>query len=84
MCTENNLLAPINDFICTNSYLLFIRCGYPCPHVLKVTNELTLEILKYNIGNYMQHTTNMMMIPWDLIWSYNFNAAIMKKWVYLF
>jgi hypothetical protein len=25
---------------------LFMRCGYPCAHVLKVTNELTLEMIK--------------------------------------
>jgi hypothetical protein len=25
---------------------LFIRCGYPCAHVLKATNELTLEMIK--------------------------------------
>jgi hypothetical protein len=23
-----------------------IRCGYPCSHVLKVTNELTLDMIK--------------------------------------
>jgi hypothetical protein len=23
-----------------------MRCGYPCAHVLKVTNELTLEMIK--------------------------------------
>jgi len=56
MCTENNLLAPINDFICTNSYLLFIRCGYPCPHVLKVTNELTLEMIK--VQHWKLYATN--------------------------
>ncbi len=24
----------------------FMRCGYPCTHVLKVTNKLTLEMIK--------------------------------------
>jgi hypothetical protein len=42
----NILLAPMNDFIYTNSFYLFVRCGYPCAHVLKVTNELTLEMIK--------------------------------------
>ena len=23
-----------------------IRCGYPCSHVLKVTNEITIEMIK--------------------------------------
>jgi hypothetical protein len=23
-----------------------MRCGYPCAHILKVTNELTLEMIK--------------------------------------
>jgi hypothetical protein len=25
---------------------LFFRCGYPCAHVLKVTNTLTIELIK--------------------------------------
>jgi hypothetical protein len=29
-----------------NLFYLFVRCGYPCAHVLKVTNELTLEMIK--------------------------------------
>jgi hypothetical protein len=28
------------------SALCPIRCGYPCSHVLKVTNELTLDMMK--------------------------------------
>ncbi len=27
-------------------FCLFIRCGYPCAHVLKVTNELTVKMIK--------------------------------------
>ncbi len=27
-------------------YFLFMKYGYPCAHVLKVTNELTLEMIK--------------------------------------
>jgi hypothetical protein len=41
----NILLSPRNDFINTNHFL-FMRCGYPCAHVLKVTNKLTLEMIK--------------------------------------
>jgi hypothetical protein len=26
--------------------ILFMRCGYPCAHVLQVTNKLTLEMIK--------------------------------------
>jgi hypothetical protein len=35
----------------------------------------------------MQHSTMMMMISWELVWSlnnYNFNTATMKEWVYLY
>ncbi len=42
----NISLTPMNDFIHTNSFYLFIRCGYPCAHVLNVTNELTHEMIK--------------------------------------
>jgi hypothetical protein len=41
----NILLAQTNDFINTNPFL-FMRCGYPCTHVLKITNELRLEMIK--------------------------------------
>jgi hypothetical protein len=27
-------------------YFLFMRCIYPCPHVLKITNESTFEMVK--------------------------------------
>ncbi len=36
----------MNDFISTDSFYLFKRCGYPCAHVLKVTNELPLEMIR--------------------------------------
>ncbi len=39
------LLSPRNDFINNNPFL-FIRWGYPCAHLLKVTNELSLEMIK--------------------------------------
>jgi hypothetical protein len=42
----NILLSPTNDFINTNPNYLFMRCSYPCAHVFKVTNELTLEMIK--------------------------------------
>ncbi len=87
MCTENELLAPINDFNCTNSYLLIIRCGYPCPHVLKVTNELTLEMIKVQhwklYATHYKYDDDTLGIGLE-IKKYNFNAAIMKKWVYLY
>ena len=41
----NMLLSPRNDYINTNKNF-FMRCGYPCAHVLKVTNKLTLEMIK--------------------------------------
>ncbi len=41
----NILLPPINDFIFTKSYF-FIWCGCPWAHVLKVANELTLQMIK--------------------------------------
>ncbi len=28
-----------------NTNMFFFRCGYPCPHVLKVTNKLTIEMI---------------------------------------
>jgi hypothetical protein len=42
----NILLAPINGYIFANSYFFCISCSYPCTHVLKVTNELTLDMIK--------------------------------------
>jgi hypothetical protein len=41
----NILLSPRNDLINTIPFL-FMRCSYPYAHVLKVTNELTLEMIK--------------------------------------
>ncbi len=41
----NMLLSPRNDYINTTK-IFFMRCGYPCAHVLKVTNKLTLEMIK--------------------------------------
>ncbi len=41
----NILLSPMNDFINTNPLIFFMRCCYPWAHVLKVTNELTLEMI---------------------------------------
>jgi hypothetical protein len=41
----NMLLSPRNDYINTDK-IFFMRCGYPCAHVLKVTNKLTLEMIK--------------------------------------
>jgi hypothetical protein len=41
----NILLSPRNDFINTNPFL-FMRCGYPCAHVLKIINELTFGMIK--------------------------------------
>ncbi len=38
-----------------------LRCGYPCSHVLKITNELTLDMIKFSIGNYIPHITTMMI-----------------------
>ena len=32
-------------FLLTHIFLC-IRCGYPCTHVLKMTNELTLDRIK--------------------------------------
>jgi hypothetical protein len=46
MRTVNELLAPIIDFILTKLYFLFIWYNYPCAHVVKVTKELTLEMIK--------------------------------------
>ena len=28
------------------TFVIFLRCGYPCAHVLKVTNKLTIEMIK--------------------------------------
>ena len=39
------LIPPRNDSINTKK-IFFVRCGYPCAHVLKVTNKLTLETIK--------------------------------------
>ncbi len=41
----NMLLSPRNEYINTNKNF-FMRCGYPCAHVLKVTNKSTLEMIK--------------------------------------
>ena len=41
----NILLAQMIFFIETNTFLS-MRCGYTCAHILKVTNELTLEMIK--------------------------------------
>jgi hypothetical protein len=49
------LLSPRNDFINTNPFL-FTRCGYPCAHVLKVTNELPLEMIK--VQNWKLYATH--------------------------
>jgi hypothetical protein len=48
----NILLSPTNDFINNNPLFLFMRCGYPCAHVLKVTNELTLEMIKVQLWKF--------------------------------
>jgi hypothetical protein len=49
------LLSPRNDYINTTR-ILFIRCSYPCAHVLKVTNKLTLEMIKVQHWNlYATH-----------------------------
>ncbi len=37
------MLSPRNWL---NNIFFFFRCGYPCPHVLKVTNKLTIEMIK--------------------------------------
>ncbi len=37
------MLSPRNWL---NNNFFFFRCGYPCPHVLKVTNKLTIEMIK--------------------------------------
>jgi hypothetical protein len=42
----NVLLAPINGLFLLTLNSLYIRCGYPCSHVLKVTNELTIDMIK--------------------------------------
>jgi hypothetical protein len=41
----NMLLSPRNDYINTNK-IFFMKCGYPCAHDFKVTNKLTLEMIK--------------------------------------
>ena len=30
----------------THNICLITRCGYPCSHVLKVTNEITIDMIK--------------------------------------
>jgi hypothetical protein len=82
----NILLAPINDFICTNLYL-FIMYDYPCAHVLKVTNKLTLEMIK--VQHWKPYATHYNDDDYSLgigleLKNYNFDTAIMKEWVYLY
>ncbi len=38
------MLSPRNSL--NNTIIIFFRCGYPCPHVLNVTNKLTIEMIK--------------------------------------
>ncbi len=75
----NILLAPRNDFICTNFIYLFIRCSYPCALVLKMTNELTLEMMKLYETHY-NDDDDTLGIHLELR-NYNFNTGIMKEWV---
>ncbi len=52
----NILLAPINVLFLLTLNSLFIRCGYPCAHVLKVTDELTIDMIKVQQWNlYATH-----------------------------
>jgi hypothetical protein len=38
------MLSPRNSL--NNTNMFFFRCGYPCSHVLKVTNKFTIEMIK--------------------------------------
>ncbi len=43
------LNSPVCELLileCLIFAFLNIRCGDPCPHVLKLTNELTLDMIK--------------------------------------
>ncbi len=78
------LLAPINGLFLTTLNSLYIRCGYPCAHILKVTHELTIYIIK--VQHWKLHAThyNDESLGFGLkLKNCNFNAAIMKAWVFL-
>jgi len=46
----------------------YIRCGYPCAHVLKVTNELSIDMIKVEHWKlYATHSNNESLgIGWEL------------------
>ncbi len=66
--------------------LLYIRCGYPCARVLKVRNELTLDMIKVQhwklYATHYNDDDESLGIGLELK-NCNFNTAIMKEWVYL-
>ena len=65
----------------------FFRCGYPCPHVLKVTNKLTIEMIKVQhwklYASHYNDDDDTLGIGLELK-SCNLNTAIMKEWVCLY
>jgi hypothetical protein len=64
-----------------------MRCSYPCAHVIKVTNKLTIEMIKVQhwklYATHYNDDDDTLGIVLELK-NCNLNAAIMKEWVYLY
>ncbi len=65
---------------------IYIRCSYPCADVLKVTNELSLDMIKVKhrklYSTHYNDDDDSLGIGLELK-KCNFNTAIMMEWVYL-
>ncbi len=42
----NSLVIDYQIFVCLTIDIPLLRCGYPCSHVLKITIELMLDVIK--------------------------------------
>ncbi len=61
----NSAVLEYQIFVRLTIDIPILRCGHLCSHVLKITNELTLDMIKFNIGNLVPHIK--MMIIQELV-----------------
>ena len=64
--------------------ICLIRCGYPCSHVLKLTNEITIEMIKVQHWKiYATHYEDMLLGIGLELKKCSFITSKMNAWVYL-
>ncbi len=80
----NSLVLEYQIFVRLIIDIPILRCGYPCSHVLKITNELMLDMIKVQhwklySSHYNDDDTGIVFELKKIKW----NTNIMMEWEYL-